>query len=580
MWSRLSSRARLHGRALSLLVSLMGAATAAETFLPLEELRPGMEGEVRTVFSGSRPESFRVKVTGIVQNALGPGKSLILCELTDPRLAGMGAAAGMSGSPLRLSGRLAGALSYQVQSFETVHYAGFTPAADLAEVRDLPLSSGASRAATSSAPGLSPLRPVFSFGGVSPSTLATLKPFYAELGLEIGALSGGGAGATSQAAPEEPLEPGSSVAVALAMGDLSISGTGTVSMVDGKRVTAFGHPLLGLGEVELPLCRAEIVTILPSSQRSVKIANLGPMVGTLQQDRLSAVSGTLGIYPRLIDVAITLKTPAETSPRVVTFQAARHPQVSALIVATGILQAVNGANQTGRAEGYRVFQTLHFDKVAPLSVETVFAGPNGVSAGLFELLRRLSLAMNNPWERSYPERIQVEIEALPQNPSAILETFQLSRAEALSGEILEASLSWRPQGGEVVRERVIFPAQSSWAGKTLEVLLVGGRQLDELTDPLRLQDPARYRGFASLLETLRTQRRTDGLYLAVVERTLVTADQSATTAALPSSLERVARQADETRFPKTEALVPLYEVHLLPGRVVNAQLRRPLRVAD
>ena len=64
----------------------------------------------------------------------GPGKSLILCELTDSRVQLMGAVAGMSGSPLYIGGKFAGALSYGVQAFEKVPYAAFTPAADLAEV--------------------------------------------------------------------------------------------------------------------------------------------------------------------------------------------------------------------------------------------------------------------------------------------------------------------------------------------------------------------------------------------------------------------------------------------------------------
>src|SRR5207247_10636450 len=103
--------------------------------ISLDEIKAGQRGEVWTVFQGTEAEPFAVVVTGVVRNAIGPGKSLILCELTDPRVQKMGAVAGMSGSPLYIDGKLAGALSYQIQRFETVRYAGFTPAADLAEVQ-------------------------------------------------------------------------------------------------------------------------------------------------------------------------------------------------------------------------------------------------------------------------------------------------------------------------------------------------------------------------------------------------------------------------------------------------------------
>src|SRR5271154_4208033 len=124
---------------LALLALMAGPAAGqpaqAELF-PLSDVKAGQKGEVWTVFQGTKPEPFSVEVTGIIQNALGPGKSIILCKMTDPRVQDMGAVAGMSGSPLYIDGKFAGALSYQIQRFETVRYAGFTPAADLAEVQD------------------------------------------------------------------------------------------------------------------------------------------------------------------------------------------------------------------------------------------------------------------------------------------------------------------------------------------------------------------------------------------------------------------------------------------------------------
>ena len=102
---------------------------------PLDQLKSGQHGEVWTVFKGTVPESFSVEVTGVVRNALGPGKSLILCQMTDPRVSGMGAVAGMSGSPLYIDGKFAGALSYQWSNpLRATHFAAFTPAADMQEV--------------------------------------------------------------------------------------------------------------------------------------------------------------------------------------------------------------------------------------------------------------------------------------------------------------------------------------------------------------------------------------------------------------------------------------------------------------
>src|SRR6187399_2313431 len=95
--------------ALALAAPAVFSQPADAPIYPLDELTPGQMGVVWTVFQGSQPEPFSVEVTGVLRNALGPGKSLIVCQLTDPRVQKMGAVAGMSGSPLYVEGRLAGA---------------------------------------------------------------------------------------------------------------------------------------------------------------------------------------------------------------------------------------------------------------------------------------------------------------------------------------------------------------------------------------------------------------------------------------------------------------------------------------
>ncbi|HKB58099.1 MAG TPA: SpoIVB peptidase S55 domain-containing protein, partial [Lacunisphaera sp.] len=259
----------------SCVVSL-GAQPVGAPLLPLNDLQPGMKGEVWTVFKGHDPEPFSVQVTGILRNALGPGKSMILCELTDPRVQSMGAVAGMSGSPLYIDGKLAGVLSYQIQHFETVRYAGFTPISDMLEVSALPPGRdglapapipvkgdrGASRSAGTLPVQFSPLTPTFSVGGLSPDVAALLEPRFQALGLSINGLGGNDSGSDnpqSEVPNPKSLRPGDVVAVALAVGDISLAGTGTVSYVDGSHILAFGHPMLRLGATELPMASSEIV---------------------------------------------------------------------------------------------------------------------------------------------------------------------------------------------------------------------------------------------------------------------------------------------------------------------------------
>ncbi len=557
--------------------TLLAAPPADAPLLALADLRPGQRGEVWTVFRGTEPEPFGVVVTGVIQNGLGPGKSLIVCELTDPRVQPMGAVAGMSGSPLYIEGKLAGALSYQIQRFETVRHAGFTPVADLEEVRALPspaprLGGGASGLAPAS-----PLQPAFSLAGLSPVAAAALAPLLAEHG--IGPVLPGGVASSVQGrnADGEPrLAPGGAVAVALATGDITLAATGTVSLVRGREVVAFGHPLLGLGEVALPLCHAEVLTILPSQMQSVKVANIGPVIGTIRQDRLSAVAGELGPGPAMIPVEIA--RPGGVAP--LRFAAARHPQLAPLVVGAGISQAVLGANDAGFHEGFRVASRLTFPGGQQWRQNLLHAGGQGFALALGEIVQSLGAVLQNPLARTFPESIHLEVEALRDPPGVTVERFVLSRASVSPGAELTADLAWRDSRGEGAHLSVTLPVAPEWSGRTLEVVLAPGRVLDELTGRPRAVPAAELRSLDAYLRFLQAERRRDGLYLAVLQRATLFTDQALPTVEAPASLERIARAADDTRYQRRESSVVLWETHVLPERLSPAVFRRALTVVE
>jgi hypothetical protein len=576
-----------------LLVSL-GCALAGPAVQPshppimaLDELRAGQQGEVWTVFRGTTPEPFTVEVTGIVRNALGPGKSLILCRLTDPRVQKMGAVAGMSGSPLYIDGKLAGALSYQIQRFETVHYAGFTPAADLAEVT-AKVGSGAavSAPATPAAPVTSlaggsfvPLRPVFTLSGLSPAVAQLFGPRLAALGLGATALGGSTNSGTNAAAAAAALAPGSAVSVALATGDITLAGTGTVSRVDGARITAFGHPMLSLGEVSLPMCAADIIAILPSSMESIKIANTGPIIGTITQDRLSAVSGTLGAGPVMTEVEVNVAS-ASGSGRTLHFSVARQQQLTPALVAAGVTQAIVGSNDAGLSNGFILRSDITFPSNQTLATRNLYAGPQGFQQGLNQFVQDLAQNLQNPYEKTFPHRVVFSVEPLTQNPAVTLDLFQLSRTTAHAGETVQATLAWRDYQGDSRRQVIDIPIDPAWVGKSLDVILVPGALLDELSGRPRVIAAAQLRSFDAYLTAIRGERPSDGLCLAVVEKTQLFTDQTVATLDPPDSIERIAQAADEARFRQTTALLPLWEQHVLSGKLSGATLRRPLAIVE
>src|SRR5689334_18278331 len=83
---------------------------AAPDIFPLKDIRAGQHGVGRTVFSGARVEEFQIEVLGVLEN-IGPRQSIILARLSGGPLAQTGVMQGMSGSPVYIDGRLAGAVA-------------------------------------------------------------------------------------------------------------------------------------------------------------------------------------------------------------------------------------------------------------------------------------------------------------------------------------------------------------------------------------------------------------------------------------------------------------------------------------
>src|ERR1700720_5016673 len=118
---------------IALTIAVLPFAEAAQSneILPLDQVRPGMQGYAYTIFAGDQVEKFDLEVIDVMPNFLGPKQSIILVQLKGAKVERTGVVAGMSGSPVYLNGKLAGALSLKLGIFTKDPIAGVTPIADV-----------------------------------------------------------------------------------------------------------------------------------------------------------------------------------------------------------------------------------------------------------------------------------------------------------------------------------------------------------------------------------------------------------------------------------------------------------------
>ncbi|HTR37760.1 MAG TPA: SpoIVB peptidase S55 domain-containing protein [Bryobacteraceae bacterium] len=371
------------------------SAFAQMPIFPLKDVRAGQHGIGKTVFSGNKIDEFQVEILGVLEN-VGPRQSVILARLSGGPLDKTGVMQGMSGSPVYIDGRLAGAVALAF-NFAKEPIAGIRPIEEMLAVgeqaavkekepvvaraypREVPFAPASSGAGALSTNLVQIATPV-SFSGFTSSTLEHFAPELKKLGLEPRqGVSSGGKLPPKLGSPAA-LRPGDMIAVELLSGDLSIGAEGTVTAVDGKQIYAFGHQFMSAGNTELPFARAEVLALLPNLSSSFKISSPLEWMGTITQDRSTSIFGELGRKADTVPLAITMKD-GRRSPLVYHMQMVQDRVLSPYIVQMAVYSAIDATERTLGLGSYTVRGGIEFQRgIPPLKLDNTFAGDFNVPA--------------------------------------------------------------------------------------------------------------------------------------------------------------------------------------------------------
>ncbi|MCP4153451.1 MAG: hypothetical protein GY757_37330, partial [bacterium] len=299
--------------------------------LKLRDVKIGMEGEGKTIFKGTKIETFKFKVLGILEK-YQPGKDMIIVELSESDvLAEAGIIAGMSGSPVYVDGKLMGAVAFGF-NYSKKPIGGVTPiedminidehnrptvSIDISDIRidfsEKNLKSISNRlrqelaklATFSPSKAFSPIKLIGHQKGMDPTSLSLLSPMFTPLNsLKIKSQPG------NKLKINEDLfkiSPADAASVVLVKGDFEYSASGTVTYVDGNKVYLFGHPYFNLGTVDFPMHKADVISVIPSYRESFKLVSTRSMIGSIIQDRSTAVQAELGRSPYMIPMKVFLQ---------------------------------------------------------------------------------------------------------------------------------------------------------------------------------------------------------------------------------------------------------------------------------
>lgn len=539
--------------------------------LPASQVKPGMKATAWTVFTGSEAEPVPIEIIGLWKNAWGPKQDIILGKMLG-KAQRTNVAGGMSGSPVYVDGKLIGAVALRLSVFSPDAICGITPIELMLEINEidqsrpadartpdkvqakqqamaLPLpnellqqvAAGASHALPQQ-PLMTPIEAPLVFSGFQDTTLQAFGPLFQRLG--ISAVQGGAGSALFTAKPaagwQTSLNPGDAVAGVLVSGDMSITGLGTVTYNDGKRVLAFGHSFFNLGPVNMPMSKGEVLMVLSSQFQPNKFANATEIVGALQQDRHSGIMGVLGKESEMIPVTVKVRSFNENNSvrkeKDLKFNVFVQQKWTPYLMMVTLFNSISGLNDFMEEATYRLTGKVEMNGMQPISVSTMQASgempmpaPMVLAGWWGDKFNRLYL--NNVKTPSV-KRVSVTVDLLPERRVASIENAWVN-PEVHAGEEVPVKVFLRPYRGERLERDFKIKIPAGLSKGDHRIVLSDADTLN------RLQSMAgqlnRYMDIPETVSLLNQERSNNKLYVSLVEATPTAYYDDKTLPSLPAS---------------------------------------------
>ncbi|MFO8078885.1 MAG: SpoIVB peptidase S55 domain-containing protein [Armatimonadota bacterium] len=562
--------------AFALLIALPALASAAqavppqfdpETMMRPSEVERGMTGYGLSVFQGVEITRFDVEVLGVLTKA-NLGQDLILIKVTSGPVVEResGIIGGMSGSPIYVNGKLIGAIAYG-WGFLREAIGGVTPIEAMLDsytgdeqarlpddhpargarldgrwVEQARIADGGPAFHDDTTINMSPVSPVINVAGMNEAGMARLEQLFAPHDLQT--IAGPG---RLENGPEVDLQAGSAIGVKLIDGDFDVSGVGTVTWREGEQVLAFGHPMLEIGPVEIPVTTAWIHDFLPSMQRSNKLSSPMEIVGSMLTDGSWSVAAQVGAEAPMIPATFTVTDEQRGRTNTYEVEVARHESLTSGLLMSGLLSSLGAGSNVG-AEG---LATLDFelagDEGAVISRRDVVWHPGVYTPAISWVDEALYFLTENRFTPQQPASLRASISLRDDEKLAAVERVYTDEQVARAGEELTVHVVLRPEGGETFERTVTFDLPDDLPSGTLRVGAAAGGEEYSLRSLLRLLLP-QIDSLEDIAEIIRTMKRSDQLYVAAAIPEITLGLEGEALPAAPTSVVNIFTEDDRSNL--------------------------------
>lgn len=207
---------------------------------------------------------------------------------------------------------------------------------------------------------------------------------------------------------------GGSIAVELIRGDMAAAAVGTVSLVEGNKVLAFGHPMFQTGETYAPVATAFVHTVVPSAMSAFVMGSAVNEIGSLVQDRQSAIMADTQLRTPTVPVDITIVSGSGKHSETGKFhvELLNNKFFTAQLTGAALMNAVNYYLPDRTDVTARVDSVVRIKGHEPITFVDYMYANDGASSvmGAVRGLRVLVPLLLNPYTPVQIERVELKVD--------------------------------------------------------------------------------------------------------------------------------------------------------------------------
>jgi hypothetical protein len=186
---------------------------------------------------------------------------------------------------------------------------------------------------------------------------------------------------------------------------------------------------------------------LPNLNTSFKLSAAREWMGTILQDRSTAVTGELGTSPELVPVSVRLLR-AGRQLETYRIQMVNDRLLSPLLVQMAVFSAIDATERTVGASSFRVSGKMEFQNApSPIRLDNMYAADNG-SAAQVSLSAAIPLAyvLQGGFASLRLKEVVLEIESFDDKKQLLIDQVS-ARREVRPGETVELSIVLSGENG-------------------------------------------------------------------------------------------------------------------------------------